>query len=256
MRSFRIVAAGLVTAIAVALTISGTRAQAATTAQVGKPLPLLAGLRPPHEIKHPANKHTVHVRTAPVTVKKTAAKKTRRHRIAAAHTRRISAAKTAKHEHRARAIAASAFAEEPPAQTAANLEPTRDWPAADATSPPDISAAPGPAIPPSNLDPNPSGTVADGPTVQADAQVNSLDLAAQRDAPPPVPVATSNDGITATPTPAPISQTALAAPAHRQADSTGSASWMAQVLAALGGAAAAGAVAWFLIGGGPVRTYG
>jgi|SRR5271169_706068 len=36
----------------------------------------------------------------------------------------------------------------------------------------------------------------------------------------------------------------------------GSASWITQVLAALGGAIAAGAVAWFLIGAGPVRTYG
>lgn len=36
----------------------------------------------------------------------------------------------------------------------------------------------------------------------------------------------------------------------------GSASWIAQVLAALGGAVAAGTLAWFLIGGGPVRTYG
>jgi len=36
----------------------------------------------------------------------------------------------------------------------------------------------------------------------------------------------------------------------------GSASWIAQVLAALGGAIAAGTVAWFLIGAGPVRTYG
>ena len=36
----------------------------------------------------------------------------------------------------------------------------------------------------------------------------------------------------------------------------GSASWIAQVLAALGGAVAAGTVAWFLIGGGPQRMYG
>jgi hypothetical protein len=36
----------------------------------------------------------------------------------------------------------------------------------------------------------------------------------------------------------------------------GSASWIAQVLAALGGAIAAGTVAWFLIGAGPARTYG
>jgi hypothetical protein len=36
----------------------------------------------------------------------------------------------------------------------------------------------------------------------------------------------------------------------------GSAGWTAQVMAALGGAVAAGAVAWFLIGAGPQRTYG
>jgi hypothetical protein len=36
----------------------------------------------------------------------------------------------------------------------------------------------------------------------------------------------------------------------------GSASWIAQVLAALGGAIAAGTVAWFLIGAGPVGSYG
>jgi hypothetical protein len=36
----------------------------------------------------------------------------------------------------------------------------------------------------------------------------------------------------------------------------GSASWIAQVLAALGGAIAAGTVAWILIGAGPVRSYG
>jgi hypothetical protein len=43
---------------------------------------------------------------------------------------------------------------------------------------------------------------------------------------------------------------------HRDESAVGGASWIAQVLAALGGAVAAGAVAWFLIGGGPVRTYG
>jgi hypothetical protein len=36
----------------------------------------------------------------------------------------------------------------------------------------------------------------------------------------------------------------------------GSATWIAQILAALGGALAAGVLAWFLIGAGPVRSYG
>ncbi len=46
------------------------------------------------------------------------------------------------------------------------------------------------------------------------------------------------------------------ADARAGAGPVGSASWIAQVLAALGGAVAAGAVAWFLIGSGPLRTYG
>jgi len=37
--------------------------------------------------------------------------------------------------------------------------------------------------------------------------------------------------------------------------SIGSIAWIAQVLAALGGAVTAGVVAWFLIGAGPARTY-
>jgi hypothetical protein len=36
----------------------------------------------------------------------------------------------------------------------------------------------------------------------------------------------------------------------------GSPSWIMQVVAALGGAVAAGSVAWFLIGSAPQRTYG
>jgi hypothetical protein len=36
----------------------------------------------------------------------------------------------------------------------------------------------------------------------------------------------------------------------------GSPGWIAQVMAALAGAVAAGAIAWFLIGAGPRRVYG
>ena len=89
-------------------------------------------------------------------------------------------------------------------------------------------------------------------------QVNAIDLAAAPgdDAPAAMP----GDHADA----APASQSALAAPVHRDAgqsaatvgSAVGSASWLAQALAALGGAVAAGAVAWFLIGAGPLRTYG
>ena len=66
----------------------------------------------------------------------------------------------------------------------------------------------------------------------------------------------------------PASPAALVAPVHADASQTaqtasdqnattvGSASWIAQVLAALGGAIAAGVVAWFLLGTGPQRMYG
>ncbi len=55
---------------------------------------------------------------------------------------------------------------------------------------------------------------------------------------------------------APVSQAVFAAPAHKEGSRVGSASWIAQMLAAIGGALAAGTVAWFLIGTGPVRIYG
>ena len=41
-----------------------------------------------------------------------------------------------------------------------------------------------------------------------------------------------------------------------QGGEVGSTSWILQVMAALGGAVAAGSVAWFLIGAAPQRTYG
>ena len=47
-----------------------------------------------------------------------------------------------------------------------------------------------------------------------------------------------------------------AVPPPQQGSDVGSTSWIMQVLAALGGAVAAGSVAWFLIGSTPQRTYG
>jgi hypothetical protein len=249
MRSFRIVGAGLVTAIAVALAVNGTSAQAATSAQVGQPLPLLAGLRPPHESKHP-----VHAKTAHPTIKRTAAKKSRHGRMVAEHRRHIPARKVAKNEHREHAIAASAFAEEPPAQTAPNPAPTDDWLPANAPSSADSAAAPAPASlpsasPPPNVDPTPSAMEGNGQPAQMNSpnQPNPPDPAARHDTPP---ATAPNDQAAVTP------QTVLAAPVHQDVSPADSSSWIAQVLAALGGAAAAGMVAWFLIGSGPMRTYG
>ena len=253
MRRFRIVSAGAVAAMAVALALGGVRAQTAPAQQVGKPA-LLVGLRPPHE-----GRHSVHAKTAHAAMGKTAAKKTRHARTAAEHRRHISARNIAKKEHqyRERAIAASAFAEEPSAQTAPNLALIRDTPAVDTVSRTASAAATAPATAPSNVDPRPDAMVVSGQSEQTESadQVNTLDLAVQRGALPATP---PNDP--AAVAPASTTQTALAAPVQAQegqnAATVGSASWIAQVLAALGGAIAAGAVAWFLIGSGPVRTYG
>ena len=243
-----IVWGGLVTAMAVALAVNSAVARSATSEQAGKPLALLAGLRPPHE-----SKHSVHAKTAHATIERTAAKKTRRARMAAAHTRHISAGKIAKngHKHRERAVTASAFAEEPPAPAAENLVPRRDWPAVNTVSPAEATATPAPQTATANDDANPSTVRVDGQTVRVDepGQINSLDLAAKNDEMPAATPTSRPDAAAAAPT-------ALATPAHRDTSPVGSASWIAQVLAALGGAVAAGAVAWFLIGGGPLRTYG
>jgi uncharacterized membrane protein len=55
---------------------------------------------------------------------------------------------------------------------------------------------------------------------------------------------------------APAAQAMVANTPHQDAGAVGTASWIAKVLAALGGAIAAGSAAWFLIGVTPQRTYG
>jgi len=255
MRRIRVVCVGLVVAMAIALALGGARAQTAPNAPVGKPLALLAGLRPPHEASH-----AVHPKAAHVAIRKTAARKSHHVKTAAEHGRHVAARKFARQRHEASepAVTASAFAEEPPAQaTPAGIEP------GGAAAPADGMTAPTPTVAPvsgpvSENAPSPSGPSLDPTAVKvqmlriaAPNQDTGPAPGAQQDAPP---VAASNDSAVAPPPPAP--QTVLAAPLHRDTSPVGSASWIAQVLAAFGGAVAAGAVAWFLIGGGPVRTYG
>jgi hypothetical protein len=246
----RIVCAGCVAAIVLALALGGAQALTATSEQAGKPVALLAGLRPPHE-------H--HAKTAHAARNKTADKKSRHATVAAAHARHSSTRKTAKSEHREHAVAASAFAEEPPAQAAPDVTPARDWSAANsapaansvAAVASDTTLAPLPESMPPGAEAGSNPTAVKIQTVK----ITAPDQAAARG-----PTADHVASAAATPsddsTDAPRQQTALAAPMHRDESAVGSASWIAQVLAALGGAVAAGAVAWFLIGGGPVRTYG
>ena len=227
MLSIRIVTASAAAAIAFALAVGGASAQTAASNQAGKPLPLLAGLRPPPEIKAHA--------------KKTSAK------IAAAkHT------KLASKRHNKIAVAQ---AEVPPAQPAPLAPPATVGPLADTAPPADIVTTASPETATSDTETTPSTVVVGGQTVQVTSpdQVNQIDLAANDDG---VTAATRIDSSEKTQ----VMQTVLAAPAHEDASQNAgpisNASWFAQVLAALGGAFAAGTVAWFLIGSGPVRTYG
>ena len=82
-----------------------------------------------------------------------------------------------------------------------------------------------------------------GQTVQvvSPGGANDMDLAADTSA-----VATAE----------PAKQSLFAAQAPFSSLPLGSATWIAQVLAAIGGAVAAGSVAWFLIGYAPQRSYG
>ena len=254
MRRIRVVCAGLVAAMAVALALGGARAQTAPNEPVGQPLALLAGLRPPHEASH-----VVHRKAAHVAIRKTAARKSHHVRTAAEHGRHVAARKIARQRHEASepTVTASAFAEEPPAQaTPTGVEP-------GGAAAPDGMTAPAPTVAPvsgpvSENAPSPGGASLDPAAVKiqmlrvaAPNQATGLAPGTPQDAPP---VAASNDSGIAPPPPAP--QSVLAAPVHHDTNRVGSAWWIAQVLAAVGGAVTAGAVAWFLIGGGPVRTYG
>jgi hypothetical protein len=259
MRGFGFGVLGAVAVLVLSFAASSVYAQTATTAQVGKPLPLLAGLRPPHETKRHETRHLAHAKAGH---EKTAG---RTHRVRmAVHARHTAARKLAArdHTHRERALTASAFAEEPPPQTAPNPQaaPASNWPVV--TAPPANESTPPMAEPVSTnalASADAAGALPDPDT----SQVQTLkitaanpaglpDSGAADGAPASVP---TNDNVAATPA-ATASQTVLAAPVHRNTSDVGSASWIAQVLAALGGAIAAGAVAWFLIGAGPVRTYG
>lgn len=243
-----IVSAGVAAAIAMALLTNSAAAQTATDTEPGKPLALLAGLRPPHEHKAHQNAAGVHASVVSKTSKKTAARKLPAGtKLASKEHRRIAAEPAVEP-----AAGAAARADDAPATPATNtfasVWPVDSAAASDTASPTASSATTDDGL-------QMSAVVVDGQTVQVASpdQVNAIDLAA--------------DDTTAAKAPAPIDRTGAAPAAARAvfaaavhkdetASPVGSASWFAQVLAALGGAVAAGTVAWFLIRGGPQRMYG
>jgi hypothetical protein len=263
MSGIRLGCTGLVMATALMLAVCGARAQSAATAPVGKPLPLLAGLTPPHETKSHEAKHRLHGRAAHRSSEKTAARRTHgkfARRAGAARTRHVALKKHGRHVRAVAAAVPAAPASTPPtpaatipapvasAQTAPAPPAANVWPVAEAPAP--VAAI---ADPPT---PEPAAAIgeAEPSAIAVNGQMAPADAPGQVKAPDPEASQAATTGRPATAETVP--QTVLAAPAHRDASPVGSASWIAQVLAAFGGAVAAGVVAWFLIGGGPVRTYG
>jgi hypothetical protein len=227
--------------------ITGAAAQTATSQPTGKPLQLLKIVEQPGKTK------------AKPRVK-LAAKPSGKHAIKIA-------AKTKTHTHVARAGRKRPAL---PMQTASAPQPGTIWPAGQTAPPAEVAvAAPAPQPEAVASAPAPGDVAVAAQTVQIAApdEVNEIDLAAN-DAATQKNDAAPARGTANTP---PLREIAGSAPksdsiksdsitaeaaAQPKANAVGSTSWVLQVLAALGGAATAGSVAWFLIGGAPQRTYG
>jgi len=232
MPNIRFIAAGAVVLLVSGLAAGSAAAQTATGDTPGKPLQLLKIVEQPNKLR---TKPHAHAKAAAVKVPKT-------HIARAGHKRpRL------------------------PAQTMAVAAPTNVSPAAGSVVPMNFAAAepaPAPQLAPTSSTPFPSELVVGGQTVQVASPnaVNDIDLAAsdkdaQGSAAAPSGAAgtvlaanateptTKSDAISSVSVPPPGSP-------------VGSTSWLLQVFAALGGAVAAGSVAWFLIGSAPQRTYG
>jgi hypothetical protein len=248
------------------MTTGSAVAQTATGQAGGSPLQLLKVAGQPTKTSH--TRHLARSVSKATIKTKVAARKERRHhhRIMLAAKRRHApvavaeaappqVAETAPPPAPANGPAPGAAA--PAASTSASI-----WPAVP-TAPTEVAAASPtpPASAPANP-PNPPKSELDvgGEKVQLASpnEVNAIDLAANNRA------AEANDAASAAAHIPAMSDTAAAAqiPDSMKSAPTpqhapiGSASWIMQVLAALGGALTAGSVAWFLIGGAPQRTYG
>ena len=236
MQSIRIFVASIVL---VSIFTAGS-ALAQTGDQAGPPLKLLAGLPPPRDAKAHEGRSGIHARIAHKNHKTATKRLAARPKLAGKRHRKLAAAQ----------------ADPPPAQATPIAPPVNAWSAADAAARVDAAGA-APKTAPADKAPQPNAVSVGGQTVQVESsnQINELDLAADNDNSATAGAAPSESTDAAAPV-----QAVLAAPVNQDAsqntDTVGRASWIAQVLAAFGGAVAAGAVAWFLIGSGPVRIYG
>ncbi len=260
MAHSRIAAMSASCLLALAAALGSADAQTA-----GAPLPLL-------QIDHA--KAGVHVRhAAPARIARTRSTAKAEHRHIARHVAKAGHAKT-------RVADAGHDLPSPPA-TPPQATPQNDaqnaWPTAAATgalgyaatpkAPDSPTAAFAPAGAPGSVttehvvDTDPNGILNGGHAVPAAMPAPVMPAAAA-----PRPPAVAAQPATAIPAPpvkvAAVPLAAPKTPLHAMLlrpsapSAVGSASWIAQLLAALGGAIAAGAVAWFLIRPAPERHYG
>jgi hypothetical protein len=237
MLDLRILTTGALFSAALLMAIDGAAAQTAADAKPGQPIQLLQKvfMRPAKEASE------THLKTHPKT----------HHAMLTRHAAKVHA--TLARRKPIRQIAAA-----PVAPAASNASETPVWPAVPPTPPTDAAAStpqPAPAI----VAVAPSELVVAGQTVRVASpnDVNEIDLAANdadgrtNGATPPTATTTEMSDIAQ-----PKSDAITALTVQPRGSEVGSTSWILQVMAALGGAAAAGSVAWFLIGSTPQRMYG
>jgi hypothetical protein len=241
MLDLRILTTGALFSAALLMAIDGAAAQTAADAKPGQPIQLLQKvfMRPAKEASE------THLKTHPKT----------HHAMLTRHAGKAHAALARRKPIRQIAAAPAA----PTANnTANNTSDTPVWPAVPPTPPTDAAAStPQPA--PALVAVAPSELVVAGQTVRVASpnDVNEIDLAANdadgrtNGATPPTATTTEMSDIAQ-----PKSDAITALTVQPRGSEVGSTSWILQVMAALGGAAAAGSVAWFLIGSTPQRMYG
>ena len=217
----RIVAAA---AVFLVTTLGGAAAQATTDTAPGNPIPLLKILAQPDKAKAKSHRKRLGRRSAKTHV--------------AAKTRALHRSAKARH-----AVPTPTDDAEP-----ANVA------TAPYAAPSAALSAPAAAPVSSFAEPIPNELVIGGRTVQVTSanDFNEIDEAAGSQSVPATSTAMPGDIAAAQPP----AETVAVARVQPDASPVGSASWIMQILAAFGGAFAAAAAAWFLIGSAPQRTYG
>ena len=237
----RIVAAGASVLLVLTVTLGTASAQSPTEGSAGKPLPLMQFIHPKSKAKpRPHHRLAAHiVKKAHVAKKRTVRQRIAKRTFAKQHEDIVDAM--------------------PTQAPAAAAPPENIWPAANTAAPGEMAGlpadhAPTPVATERDTDTSPDQIVIGGHSVQA-ALPNGLNptSAAATDAKQAAktPVASA-----APPNPVVHAMVVKAAAASVSSSPVGSSSWIAHVLAALGGSLTAGAVAWFLIRPAPGRSYG